>query len=65
MTPAPIFAGERTAAKLMDMSKADFLRLVDKGVLPSPVRFEGFERWRVSDLERAGQAAANNDDFEP
>lgn len=48
-TITPIFASERTAAKLLDMSVGDFQRLVAEGVLPGPV---GLGRWDVEELRR-------------
>ena len=46
---APIFASERTAARLLDMSVAEFQRHVRAGALPGPC---GFDRWHVPELER-------------
>jgi hypothetical protein len=47
----PIAVGEKTAAKMMDMSPLDFRRLVSAGSLPGPVVIsETHERWRVADL---------------
>ena len=48
----PLFAGERTAAKLLDMKPAEFRELVKEGILPNPANIGGFERWEV-DLLRA------------
>jgi predicted DNA-binding transcriptional regulator AlpA len=64
--PAPIAATERTAAQLLDMTKAEFRRLVDAGALPPPVRVGDMERWRVDDLRRmlSGQAARPNEDID-
>lgn len=47
----PIFAGEKTAASLLDMKPSDFRRLVQRGALPGPVKIGDFERWSVTDLE--------------
>ena len=62
---SPIAVGEKTAAKMMDMTTAEFRRLVGSGSLPSPVRITGdFQRWRVSDLEAVLNGdAMNEDDF--
>lgn len=57
---SPIFATDRTSAKLLDMSCREFRDLVDKGYLPKPILLGGeHERWKVSELERiaSGEAA--------
>lgn len=50
--PAPLYARDRNAAKLLDMSTAEFCKLVDGGFLPAPVKIGGHERWDVTDLRR-------------
>jgi predicted HTH domain antitoxin len=45
----PIFASERTAARLLDMSVAAFKRLVKEGSLPPATRFD---RWDVEELRQ-------------
>jgi hypothetical protein len=62
--PAPIFAKEKTAAALLDMKPADFRPLVECGVLPQPVDFNGHERWRVKDLEAIADGSAIDPEFE-
>jgi predicted DNA-binding transcriptional regulator AlpA len=54
-----LFAGERTAAQLLDMRPADFLALVDEGHLPRPREIGGLKRWDVEELRRiiTGEAA--------
>ena len=48
---APLFASERTAARLLDMKPKQFRELVDRGALPPPVKvMAGIERWDVEDL---------------
>jgi hypothetical protein len=56
---APIFAAERTAAKLLDMRPAEFREHVDAGRLPRPCDIGGAERWDVEALARIirGEAA--------
>ena len=49
----PLFASEKRAAELLDMSKALFRRLVDGGVLPGPVAIGDQKRWEVESLKRA------------
>lgn len=44
----PLFASERTAARLLDMQPGQFRALVDIGALPGPV---AHDRWDVSELE--------------
>ncbi|UWQ47633.1 hypothetical protein K3719_07935 [Leisingera aquaemixtae] len=59
----PIAVGEKTAAKMMDMTPGDFRRLVGAGCLPSPITLtSGIERWRVSDLESVLNGNAMNED---
>mgnify|MGYP001114973142 CR=1 FL=1 len=42
------------AAKLLSLSKDEFLGLVDQGALPSPVIIGGrFDRWRVVEIDAA------------
>lgn len=63
-TAAPIFASEATAAKLLDMKRADFRRLVDQGALPRPVHIGPFQRWNTSEIQRIVSGAAISDEFE-
>jgi hypothetical protein len=44
---SPMFAKEPTAAKLLDMSRAEFGRLVAAGSLPAS---NPFGRWDVAEL---------------
>lgn len=44
----PLFASEKTAARLLDMQPAEFRKLVDAGALPCAVRHE---RWDVAELQ--------------
>jgi len=64
--PTPIYASERTAAALLDMTPTEFRSLVERGALPSPFDLHGFSRWRVADLEaiHSGEAM-DTDEFEP
>lgn len=43
----PLFADDKTAAMLLCMSRAKFLRLVEEGALPGPVNHN---RWHVEEL---------------
>lgn len=56
----PILAGERTAAKLLDISLSEFRDCVATGALPGPAVFiaDKHPRWSVADLEAiaSGQA---------
>lgn len=49
--PAPLYASERTAARLLDMAPAAFRALVERGALPPPRPIGDHLRWRVADLE--------------
>lgn len=52
MKPAePIFASELTAARLLDMTRADFRALVDRGHLPPPRRIGNLERFDLAELQ--------------
>ncbi|WP_294930504.1 hypothetical protein [uncultured Paracoccus sp.] len=44
----PLFASEKTAARLLDMQPAEFRRLVDVGALPCAVKHG---RWDVAELQ--------------
>lgn len=46
----PILASSRRAAKLLDLTEAEFLRLVEEGHLPRARDLAGFKRWDVSAL---------------
>lgn len=56
--PIPIFAGERKAAKLLDMKPAEFRALVNEGHLPQPRHIAGLERWDVEELRQIGRGDA-------
>lgn len=43
----PMFASERTAARLLDMQPDEFRALVRQGALPPPLRLGKHERWSV------------------
>ena len=55
---APLFASDKTAARLLDMSRPQFLALVQAGALPGPVKHD---RWDVSEL----QAIMRGDKIKP
>lgn len=48
---APLFAGDKKAAALLDMKPAEFRSSVNDGVLPTPIDIGGFERWDVEQLK--------------
>jgi hypothetical protein len=54
-TLTPIFASARTAARLLDMSVAEFQRLVAEGALPGP---GPLDRWDVEELRRIARGEA-------
>lgn len=62
----PIFASARTAAKLLDMKEAEFLKLVGDGLLPPPEKIGGkIDRWEVDKLSRLASGRASlGDEFE-
>ena len=53
MTRPPLFASEKHAADLLDMTKSMFRDLVAGGILPGPVVIGNCERWDVEALQRA------------
>lgn len=59
----PLAVREKTAARMLDMSQADFQRLVKDGALPGPTRIGDVTLWRVADLEAilSGDAARPGD----
>lgn len=57
--PAPLYASEASAARLLDMKLGEFRALVEAGHLPRGREIApGFVRWPVDDLRRiaAGEA---------
>lgn len=46
-----IAAGEKTAAKLLDLKTNEFRELVSRGALPGPVMVGPYPRWLVDDLK--------------
>lgn len=60
----PLAAKEATAAAMLDMSVAEFRRLVAQGALPPPLPIGGKQRWRTADLEAiiSGYAARPSDE---
>ncbi len=56
--PAPLFAGEKTAAALFDMAPGEFRQLVEGGHLPPPREIGGFMRWDVEELRRIASGEA-------
>lgn len=63
MRTTPIFATERTAAQLFDMTSAEFLALVESGHLPAPREIGGMKRWAVAELERIAAGGSIEDDI--
>lgn len=58
MRVEPILATSKTAARLLDVSEAEFLALVNGGQLPKPVDLAGMKRWSVENLRRIARGAA-------
>ena len=63
---SPLAVKAQTAAAMLDMPQAEFMRLVERGALPPPVRIGGHERWRVEQLNAIirGDAAKPEEGFE-
>ena len=62
----PVAVRDTTAAAMLDMSAAEFRRLVERGALPPPARIGGLERWRVDQIEAIlrADAARPEENFE-
>lgn len=62
----PVAVKDTTAARLLDLSAAEFRRLVDAGALPPPVKIGPHERWRVEQIKTilSGEAARPSEDFD-
>ena len=63
---SPLAVKAQTAAAMLDMPQAEFMRLVERGALPPPVRIGKHERWRVEQLNAIirGDAAKPEEGFE-
>lgn len=62
----PLAVRDTTAAKMLDMTPAEFRALVDAGALPGPESIGGHKRWRVDQLRAilSGDKARPAEDFE-
>ena len=61
----PIYASEKTAARLLDMETKEFRELVANGALPPPTKITaGVERWRVADIDAILTGKAMDRDYE-
>ena len=61
MKQAPLFASERSAAQLLDMTPRDFRELVEAGHLPRGREIApGLIRWSVDDLRRVATGEASD-----
>jgi predicted DNA-binding transcriptional regulator AlpA len=50
---SPFLVSAKTAAELLDISKATFWRRVQDGTFPKPLRIQGATRWNWRELEQA------------
>lgn len=59
----PLFATDRTAARLLDMTRPQFLDLVKAGALPGPC---ALNRWDVAELQAImrGPPRPKNEDID-
>jgi predicted DNA-binding transcriptional regulator AlpA len=66
MRHSPLAVRAQTAAAMLDMPHGEFMRLVERGALPPPVRIGQHDRWNVDQLTAIirGDAAKPNQEFE-
>ena len=66
MKHQPLAVRAQTAAAMLDMPHGEFMRLVERGALPPPVRIGQHDRWNVDQLTAIirGDAAKPNQGFE-
>ncbi len=62
----PLAVKAQTAAAMLDLPPAEFMRLVGAGALPPPVKIGKHDRWNVEQLNAIirGDAAKPSEDFE-
>lgn len=53
--PAAVISA-RTGAELLDVSERQWHRLVQRGLLPKPIRLGRNTRWRLAEVEAALEA---------
>lgn len=55
----PLWVTEKTAAAMLDMSRAEFTKHVKSGTLPpAQLRRDGIVRWSVAALEKIADGSA-------
>lgn len=62
----PLFANDKTTASLLDLKTTEFLKLVDEGALPPPIKIGKYSRWEVDQIRAiiTGNAARPKERFE-
>lgn len=61
----PLFATDKTAAQLLELTTSEFLALVEAGALPGPILIgPKVQRWAIKDLEAVGSGAAFEEAFQ-
>ena len=62
----PLFATEKHAAQLLDMSQSKFRELVKQGALPRPIEIGELNRWDVEKIKAilSGNAAKPREGLE-
>ena len=55
-----LFAGNKTAAALLDIKPSEFRGLVEGGHLPKPTNIGGYERWDVEQLQMIARGESVN-----
>lgn len=55
--PAAVISA-RTGAELLDVSERQWHRLVERGLLPRPIKLGRNTRWRLAEVEAALEAIA-------
>lgn len=55
----PLLVPVTEAARMLSIGKSTLWRGVKNGELPAPIKIGGATRWRVADLQRCTEPAAN------
>ena len=62
--PQPLFAREGRAAAALDMTCAEFRRLVEAGALPGPCRLDRWDMEQLAAIMRGNAMPGQSDELE-